>query len=403
MPAFDRQRLLRVAQTMFQHPSAEEAGVLAELGRVSFAVELAFQSPRSILLHEAILPRHIYFDASVLLPAIVTGHPFSPIYLDAIERLKRAAADAAVELKLRVCTVYLNEIISHRAAAEEYSAQVGNDFQKVAESDALYHGLTNVNVYVGAFANWVKPGVAVPFDEFLRGAAPYTTELELASWLKKKGFEIVKAAKCPTFPDLYGLLERASADKLSWRKRPVLIEHDATQLALLYEEAKRGEKSLFVTADRTLQQVAADSAFSILTELMISNIGLVQLIDLLVGGVTDGAGLTELLWSARISDRGQAVRAYFTARGLERYDDAMAMAMPKVIEAYAERATDELARAGVELDADDPRARAVGFQMLGSLEAGYLHRMSEAVAKLRRQLDGNVLLSRDRRGESKAG
>jgi hypothetical protein len=108
-------------------------------------------------------------------------------------------------------------------------------------------------------------------------------------------------------------------------------------LALLYEEAKRGEKSLFVTADRTLQQVAADSEFSILTELMISNIGLVQLIDLLVGGMTDGAGLTELLWSARISDRGQAVRAYFTARGLERYDDAMAMAMPKVIEAYAER------------------------------------------------------------------
>jgi hypothetical protein len=64
----------------------------------------------------------------------------------------------------------------------------------------------------------------------------------------------------------------------------------------------------------------------------------------------------------------------------------MAMAMPKVIEAYAERATDELARAGVELDAVDPRARAAGFQILGSFEAGYLNGMSEAVAKLRKQL-----------------
>jgi hypothetical protein len=42
----------------------------------------------------------------------------------------------------------------------------------------------------------------------------------------------------------------------------------------------------------------------------------------------------------------------------------MAMAMPKVIEAYAERATDELTRAGVELDAVDPRARAVGCSLM---------------------------------------
>lgn len=389
LPTFDRQRLLRVCQAMFQHPSEEEASILGELGRISFAVELAFQSPRSVLLHNAILPRHIYFDASVLLPALVTGHPFSAMYLDAIDRLRSAASAAAIDLKLRVCTVYLNEIISHRNNAQEYGAQGGDDFASVARSDALFHGVTNVNVYVGAYANWINSNKPVKFEEFLSRFAPYKTELQLKAWLKSKGFEIVDSKKVGDYADLYSLLERAYADRFSRGKGPILIEHDATQLSLLLEEAQRGERTLFITADRRLQEVIEDSRFSRLSEMMMSHVGLVQFIDLLLGGISDGGALTELLWSTRVSDKAQAVRSYYTARGLEQYDDGMAMAMPQMLEKFADAAAAELQRRGADLDAEDPAKRAEGFRVLGSLEKNYLSGMSEAVVKLRESIKGS--------------
>jgi SIR2-like protein len=390
VPAFDKERLTRVAKSMFQHPSKEEAGVLAELGRISFAVELAFQSPHSALINDAILPKCIYFDASVLLPALVAGHPFSAIYLDAIGRLRNAASSSAIDLKLRVSTSYLNEIISHRTNALEYSRQVGNNFPAVALSDALYHGATSVNVYVGAYTNWIHRNERIGFEEFLGRFASYSTESELGTWLSKQGFEVVRAVKGPAYADLYGILERANADRFVRGKRPILIEHDATQLSMLHDEAQRWERTLFVTADRFLQQVVMDSKFYPLAEIMISHVGLVQLIDLLLGGMADDpAAFAELLWSARSSDRAQAVRAYLTARGLEQYDDAMAMAMPNVIEEFADRAEAELERVGADLDAEDPTKRAAGFGVLGSLEKDYFAGMSDAVTKLRRQLEGN--------------
>jgi hypothetical protein len=386
LPEFDQQRLVRVCQGMFQHPSQEEAGVLGELGRVSFAVELAFQSPRSILLHKAILPRKIYFDANVLLPMLVDGHPLSTVYLEAVTRLRSAAASAAVPLNLSVCMVYLNEIISHRANALEYSEQVGDNFPDIARSDALYHGLTNVNVYVGGFANWISNNAQISFREFLKRFAPYETEAQLKRWLAERSFNVVESTKGPSYASMYSLLEKAYAESLSRGKGPILIEHDAIQLSILNADGQRAESALFVTADRRLQQVAAESKYSAIADMMMSHVGLVQFIELLLGGITDGAALTELLWSARVSNQAQAVRSYFTTRGLEQYDDGMAMAMPQMVERFAEIANSELHRIGADLEAEDPKTRATAFRTLGSLEKDYLSGMSAAAEKLRKQL-----------------
>jgi hypothetical protein len=386
LPEFDQQRLQRVCQSMFQHPSEEEASVLGELGRISFAVELAFQSPRSVLLHKAILPRKIYFDTNVLLPMLVDGHPLNSVYLDAIERLRSAAASAAIELNLSVCMVYLNEIISHRANALEYSELVGDNFAEVARSDALYHGLANVNVYVGGYANWISNNESISFREFLRRFAPYENEVQLKRWLVERSFKIVESTKGPNYASMYSLLEKAYADSLSRGKGPILIEHDAIQLSILTSDGISAENALFVTADRRLQQVAADSRYSAIADMMMSHVGLVQFIELLLGGITDGAALTELLWSARVSNQSQAVRSYFTTRGLEQYDDGMAMAMPEMVERFAEIANTELHRIGADLEAEDPKVRATAFRALGSLEKNYLSGMSEAAEKLRKKL-----------------
>ena len=384
LTAFDRERLLRVCMSMLQHPSHEESDVLGELGRVSFAVELAFQSPRSTLLHEAILPRSIYFDASVLLPALVEGHPFTQIYRAAIKRLKSASSAAAIPLKLKICTVYLNEIISHRRNAVAYSDELGDDFLAVARADSLYHGVPNVNVFVGSYANWVENNTPVSFSEFLSRFAPYTTELQLRQWLKPQGFEIVDSFKGAQYAAYYSQLETAYANSLARGKGPILIEHDAIQLSILDADVQKGEKALFVTADRQLQSAVSNGRFNLVGETMISHVGLVQLIELVLGGMADGFGLTELLWSARISDRSEAVRSYFTSRGLEQYDDGLTMAMPAIIEQYADAAAAELARRGADLETDDPKRRAAAFRTLGSLERNYLSGMHDAVAKLRR-------------------
>ncbi|QDS14318.1 SIR2 family protein [Xanthomonas arboricola] len=388
LSAFDRERLLRVFLIMLQNPTEEEARILGELGRVSFALEMAFQAPQSTLLHNAILPHRIFFDASVLLPALVEGHPFSRVYSEAIDRLKNAAASAAVDMRLAVCTVYLNEMISHRRAAEAIRQEYGNDFEKMARMDALYHGPTNTNVYIGAYANYAHNNESISFDAYLKKYAPYQSELDLKKWLQGRGFEVVEAPKTSRYSDLYGKLEIEYANSLAnGKKKPLLIEHDAIQIARIESEIARGDRVLFVTADRQLREFVSKIGLTNVADGMISNVGLVQFIELVIGGNYDGAGMTELLWNTRISDKAMAVRSYFTNVALQMYDDGMAMAMPDIVESYSDQSVQEMARQGFDLDSEEPKGRAKAFQKLGTLEASYFKGMSQAVEKIRKRLE----------------
>lgn len=384
LPAFDLERLVRVLVSMFQNPTEEEAQILGELGRISFAVELAFQAPGSVLLHKAVLPSRLYFDASVLLPAIVDGHPLFKLYSDAVRRLREAAASAVTPLHLKVCKVYLNEIISHRRNAEDYCKAVGSNFIEISQSDAMFHGAANVNVFVGAFANWVYINGPITFNEYLAKIAPYKTESELRRWLEKKGFEVVEAIKGTRYSPIYSHLERKNAERLARGKNPILIQHDAIQLSILDSEVGRFERAIFVTADRNLQEAVAELPdVSHLTEVMISHVGLVQLIQLLLGGVREGSGLVELLWSAKISDQALAVHSYLVARALGQYDDGIAMTIAGVVESCAEQADAELKRSSADLESEEPTKRARAFKKLGALEKTYMQGMREAAERLR--------------------
>lgn len=383
MPAYDQERLRMILDSMLKNPSVEEAEILGELGKVSFALELAFQAPGSVFLHNEVLPRNIYFDANVLLPALVEGHPYSPVYAQAIRKLQEAATKAAFALELKVSSVYLNEVISHKRNAEEYAAQSGNDFWQLATMDALYHGSTNVNVFVSGFANWAQNNDEAKFLDYLKEFAPYSTESELADWLKGLGFSVVWGKKEGRYADFNLLLEKAYSGAISYGKRPILIEHDAIQLALLDKEAMSGAKTIFVTADRQLQQIVFDSKFHSISELMVSHVGLIQLIEMLLGGLDDNVALMDLMWSSRISEKGQAIRSYFISRGLEQYDEGMAMTMPDIVDTYVRLASQDLDAANLELDSDDPAQRVRALRRLGVIERKYIDGMSEAVRKLR--------------------
>lgn len=386
LPAFDKERLIRVLSLLFQNPTSEESLVLGELGKISFALEMAFRSPVSVLLHEVTLPHRIYFDASFLLPAIVEGHPLSDTYMQAIRRLKDAASAAAIDLKLSVSSVYLNEIISHKNNASIYRREAGDTFNQIATRDALYSGAANTNVYVGAFASWINSNPTSNFDDYIEKFAPYRTEGDLRRWLIARGFEVVEGTKTGEYASIYSQLESKYADALVKGKTPLLIEHDAIQLARLQADIGRNERILFVTADRQLRNFVAEIGYDSLADGMISNLGLIQFIELMLGGISNSTGLTELLWSPKLSEKSMAVRSYFTTIALQKYDDGFAMALPEVVEYYSDYAVAELQRQNKDLDTENPRKRAEAFSKLGMLEAGYYQKMNSAVDKLKEEL-----------------
>jgi hypothetical protein len=390
LSAFDRERIERTIESLFQRPTSQESDLLGELGRISFAVELAFQAPRSALLHKATLPRRLYFDANLLLPAFVEGHPHFRTYSTTLRRLQLASTSAGNKLQLLAYSGYLNEMISHRTAALAYVREAGEDFEALVRSDAMYHGPANINVYLGAYVNTVESGQPPGFDAFLQHVAPYSTESELRRWIDKRGFVIVESQKNTTYLKLYGLLERSNAAKLTNGKQPVLIDHDALQLALVEADYQRGERALFITADRQLYEDVVASQFAHLAEFMVSHVGIVQLVDLLVGLKTEERAFGDLLWSNRVSERAQRIRSYLTIEALDKYDAALAMNMHEVVEAQSESIANELERVGADLESHDPKARVKAFKSLGALEANFFAGMSEAIEKLEKSGDARM-------------
>ena len=384
LSAFDRERVERTIESLFQRPTEQDAVILGELGRISFAIELAFQAPRTTLLHKATLPRRLYFDANLLLPAFVDGHPHFQTYGDTLRRLQAASASAGHNLQLVAYSGYLNEMMHHRNAALTYAKEAGQDFEALARSDAMYHGPGNINVYLGAYVNARENGQPPGFENFLRRVAPYTTERELRQWIEKRGFIVAQSGKNSTYLKIYDILERSNAAKLSNGKQPILVEHDALQLTLVQSDYQRGEKALFVTADRQLYEDIASSQFSHLAEFMVSHIGIVQLVDLLVGFGGEERVFGDLLWSTNVSERAHRVRSYLTIEALNRYDAALAMDMHSVVEAKADAISNQIEREGMDLESHDPVTRVKAFKSLGTLEANFFAGMSEAIEKLKR-------------------
>lgn len=381
---YDRERLLRVCQALFDNPTVEEADILSELGRVSFAIEIAFKSPDTVLLNKTILPRRIFFDASVILPIIAEGHIYTKLYKDAISRLKQASSSAAVKLRLLVSQAYLNEIISHKIKAEAYYREAGIDFKRIAISDSLYSGSANTNVFIAGYVNWVaNNNPEMSFPEYLDKYAPFNTEAKLKTFLTAQGFEIIPSSKDKIYADLYSIMERYYAQLIVYGKTPLLIEHDAIQVATLVAETQRGERSIFVTADQQLRQVLTGTKYEPATEFMISHVGLVQFIEIMLGGVREGIGLAKLLWSSKVSEKSNSVRSYLISSALEKYDAGLLMSIQSVVDDLSEQMKSELKRKGEDLDSEDPAKRVRAFRALGVLEAQYFDKMKAAMEQER--------------------
>lgn len=385
LSTFDVARISRIFLSLLQNPTEIEADLLGELGRVSFAIELAFQAPRSTLLHSQVLPKRIYLDANILMPSLVEGHPHHETFKHTLSLLEKASIASGEKTQIIVLQGYLNEVISHRNAAKTYALEAGNDLKTIARHDVLFVGSGNVNVFIGAYINNVENGGTSDFNEFLKKYAPYETEAALERWLSPRGYKVARKIKNPTYSEINFHLEKTNAKRLeNGKKEPILIEHDALQLALLNDDYQSGTKSLFITADRRLyEDIASSKEFAVLADCMMSHIGIVQLVDLLIGLKKEERIIGQLLWSGNVSENSQRIRSYLTVEALKHYKVAMSMNMSDIVDAHTVLIEQKFERDNLSFDSHDPKKRVRAFKTLGTLESNFFSDISNATQKLR--------------------
>lgn len=375
--------LSRVCNQMLATPTEAEAKILAELGRASFALELAIQCPRNTLFHSSVLPQVVYLDANVLMPALIYGHPYHEVYRETIERLRQAATQSTGHVQVIVSHGFLNEIVSHRRIAIEEVKGWGECFREGIVKEALYYGTANMNVFVGAYANVAQAEKDLEFSDFLSRYAPYATEKELAQWVRQHGIIVQGDSQMrgSEYASISHELQKAYANDLASGKGVRLIEHDAVQISALYSDQQKNKRSIFVTADKRLREMVSRGKYKCLVEHMVSNVGLAQMIDLLVGNPGEARGLTSMLWTARSSTRTEEVRQYLVALALREYDEAMAMEMPAVVEQIAEEAVAEADRLGLRVDTDDANHRRRFLQFVGTFEDKFFGAIRERIER----------------------
>lgn len=349
--------LREALQDLLERPNSREATILTKLARLAFGVDVALEVGRSTFIHSLTLPERIYLDASVLLPAITPGHPYRPSYIAAIRSLQDAATRAGISSQVIVLEPFLNEVVSHRSNALRLVER-----GRLENPDRLLRfieltGADYTNVYVGGYSSEVgQLDEPISFSQYLTNVAPYSTEPDLAAFLKTHG--IITASADPADSkerDLYIQVQMAlnhayehDAHSRRESKPEVLIRHEAQQLARLLRELDGGTRSVFVTADSRLRRLAKGDTLGRVSPALFSHTGLLQLVDLLIGLDAEEESLSRLLWAIEARDDRDALRGYFIDLALRRYDAALAMSMPQLVEQVVDRAAHAAERDGVQ-------------------------------------------------------
>ena len=370
-------------------PSDREAEHLAEVGRTAFGLQLVLSTPRQALLQRHSLPQIVYFDASVLLPTLVPGHPLRPVYRDAIKRLREAANQAGTRCELIVGRPFLNEIVSHREIALRLVRAQRLERPESLNRIISFYGAENVNVFVSAFATHVAKAQATghkppKFADFLNQVAPYQDENALAAYLQKTGIQVVaidfrtknNVQFIHVFNPLTSSYEKKSYDPISPKKK-VLVQHEATQLVQLQLDAQSGNRSVFVSADRGLRRaLLASPELRYFAGMVIPPEGFVGLVDIMVGLKADRRSLARLIWAAPRKDAEQATRDYLVRHALKQMDAAVASQMPDVIDRVVNRARQQIEDANFDMtSAHDVEDVARTARFMDRLEEDFFDNM----------------------------
>ena len=391
LPVRNQDGLCRSLHDLFRHPSTAESKVLAELGRVAFGLQLVLNTPCASVAHRAVLPEIIYLDANVLMPAILEGHPYHAAYVDAIVRLDEAVKQSGTSMRVVVAEEFLNEVISHRQRAfQEVDALLLSDREELSKHVLLY-GAENTNVFVSAYASRThRTKEDISFDAFIRDVAPYDSEGELKRYLAEQGIGAIRFSFAADDDALlyhrvkHRLDDAYSIDSPSLydRKKQVLIEHEARQLTQLALDMNQKLRSVFVTADLRLRRLAATPEFEGIAQNIVSHRGLVQLVDMLVGFRSSSLSVARLIWGGGIDEDASMIHNYYTSLALREYDEAMAMALPDVLDTLVPEMIEAARQQGLSPFASgsvEHKSHAARF--VDGFEDEFYRRMAEVIRR----------------------
>lgn len=377
---------------LLRRPEPHEEKALAELGRLSFGIEVVLKAGRSTM-YGLSLPEIVYLDANVLMPAITKGHPFSVVYGDAIEKLKHASQQGNRPARVAVADVFLEETVKHRQRAVEIVRELSLESLEAIRRPISYYGAEDVNVFVAAYSTWIaarKQDTDVSFSTFLSQVAPYNTEAELRVHLEKSGIEVIStkagdgevAGYADALDRILVAYTALEADDQTLRgKVSVLKRHEARQIFILERDEAAGVRCVFVTADITLRRAVAKGEFKTIDNLLLSHRNLVQLVDLLVGLDVDANALSRLLWTVKIADDRAALKDYLINRALQFYDAAMLLKLNDLIDAYVTKSLHSAKLEGVDLLAKRSAARAKTSRFLDRTEESLFSELAAEMKK----------------------
>jgi hypothetical protein len=247
----------------------------------------------------------------------------------------------------------------------------------------------DANVFIVAYSGKVgRDKINVKFEQFLNDVAPYANEKQLENFLiKKEGIstdhiiykseeESIKAF------EISKKLQQAYDEDIKpgyISKSPLLIEHEANQLAKLVFDLEQGTKAIFVTADLRLRRLASDSIFGNLGSAILPHRGLIQLIDLLLGVKTDPTSMTRLIWGGGFDNQTEAIYNYFTNIALKFYDVAYSMALPNVLNEMAEKISRTAKNQKIDITAKNPSEHPKTIRFMDRFEDEFYVNMANAV------------------------
>jgi len=381
---------------LLTRPTNKEADMLAPIGRLAYATYVILQHARGPLLHRRILPEAIYLDTSVAMPYIVEGHPLRPAYVDALDAWRAACLASGIEPRLMLADVFMNEILAHRRRALEIVADASLENPEKLGRHILFFGAEYTNVFVGAYASWVGrlSKNAIPFQEWLAKYAPYTNRDDLSAYLSHHGIDPVALqfdskgtellhSTLAALRTAYQRDERSRFDP----KFDVLIADEAKQLTQLTIELRQGRRTLFVTADRRLRRLSVGHALGYAGAATISHIGLVQLVDLLVGMKADSPSISRLIWSLHSNDHNVTLRNFLITIALKRQEEAIVLSLPSILDNVVASAVDDAAHEKLRFWSRVPEQQARMARFLDRVEDQFFDEMEAAVAKFRRELN----------------
>ncbi|MDH5327640.1 MAG: SIR2 family protein [Gammaproteobacteria bacterium] len=379
-----KQSIFESLEDLLNNPSTTESRVLAELGRISFGLEVVFQSPHDTLFHSLTLPDAIYLDANVLMPAITKGHPYYQIYVDTIESLVNATSESGKKLNIYAYGEYLKETVRHKNYAETEIESMGDRVIDMLRDEVVLFGHSSLNVFIAGYLNYVARDKKLTFNQYLKENAPYNSIKSMVPFIKKKGIETIEdkntVDRNADYPGILNELEKAYVDDSE--KSASLIQHDAKMLSMLNYDLQAGKSSLFITADNKLKKKIEKTKYSSLSNYMMSHIGLSQLVDLLVGTKVH-SGITKLLWSTQVSSDTEKVKNLLISKALHHYDEGLAMSLPDKVESVAEDIVIELNKKNLDLSTNDAGDREKIFDTIGSFEEKFYEGMRAAIEKKR--------------------